>query len=207
YIPLNEDQYHQIDRYEIKSGTINPAIFTNVKPYKRSDVAIFIDSINNMGLFESRADQFNYEYLSNDSWEWARPETNESRKPFLGSFYKKKSDFFYVDTEDFDLHVNPVFYGGVGNDSRLGDMLFMNTRGVEVRGMVDKKVGFYTYLADTQMRLPGYVQDYQSSYWIVPHEGFWKSFKNGGVDFLSARGYISFEATKHINLQVGYDRF
>src|SRR5690606_978165 len=68
-------------------------------------------------------------------------------------------------------------------------------------------VGFYTFLSDNQARLPSYVQDYQSQYWVVPHEGFWKSFKNGGVDFLSARGHISFEATKHINLQLGYDRF
>ncbi len=49
-----------------------------------------------------------------------------------------------------------------------------NTRGVEVRGMVDKKIGFYTYLADNQMLLPSYVQDQISLTSVVPHEGFWK---------------------------------
>jgi hypothetical protein len=35
-----------------------------------------------------------------------------------------------------------------------------------------------------------------------------EEFKDGkGVDFFQARGYISFEATKHINLQFGHDRF
>jgi hypothetical protein len=42
----------------------------------------------------------------------------------------------------------------------------------------------------------------------IPHEGFWKRYKDGkGVDFLQARGYITFEATRHINLQFGHDRF
>jgi hypothetical protein len=43
---------------------------------------------------------------------------------------------------------------------------------------------------------------------VVPHEGFWKPYKEGAaVDFLQARGYITFEATRHINLQFGHDRF
>jgi hypothetical protein len=207
FIPLNEDYYHRIDRYEIKAGKIFPHFFSSLKQYKRSDVVAFIDSVYEEGLITSKADQFNYEYFRNDSWEWARPETNESKKPILKTFYKKKSDLLYVDVPDFDLHINPVIYFGAGSDSRLDDIVYMNTRGVEIRGMVDKKLGFYSYLADNQARLPSYVQDYQSQYWVVPHEGFWKSFKDNGVDFLQARGYVTYDATKSINLQVGYDRF
>lgn len=207
YLPLNEDYYQRLDRYEVKSGHIFTQLFTGVKQYKRSAAMEMIDSARAEGLITSKADQFNYDYFRNDSWEWARPETNESSKPILRTFYKKKSDFFYVDVPEFDLHINPVIYFGAGNDSRLDEKLFINTRGVEVRGMIDRKVGFYTYLADNQARLPGYVQDYQSQYWVVPHEGFWKSFKSGGVDFLQARGYITVDATKHINLQLGHDRF
>ena len=44
-------------------------------------------------------------------------------------------------------------------------------------------------------------------YPVIPHEGFWKEYKDGkGVDFLQARGYITFEATRHINMQFGHDR-
>ena len=207
YVPLNEDYYHRIDRYEVKAGRLFDEIFTGAKPYKRSDIVNFLDSAQAAGLFESDADFFNLEYFRNDNWEWARPETNESRKPLFNALYKKKSDLFHVDHPDFDLHVNPVLYLGVGSDSRLDEPLFVNTRGVEIRGMVDRKVGFYTYFADNQARLPSYVQDYQSQYWVIPHEGFWKSFKDNGVDFLQARGYITFDPTKHINLQLGYDRF
>ncbi|MFO7257331.1 MAG: hypothetical protein DIU61_006535 [Bacteroidota bacterium] len=207
YAPLNDDYYHRLDRYEIRAGRVFDEIFTAAKPYKRSDIVHFLDTVESLSLFESQADAFNNEYFRNDNWEWARPETNDSRKPWFNTFYKKKSDLFYVDEPDFDLHVNPVLFVGAGTDSQLDEPIFYNTRGVEVRGMVDRKVGFYTYFTDNQARLPSYVQEYQSQYWVIPHEGFWKSYGNGGVDFLQARGYITFDATKHINVQFGYDRF
>jgi hypothetical protein len=208
FAPLNEDYYHWVDRYEIKTGKIIPELYTTIKPYKRSAIVSFIDSAKQGGAYESRTDQFNYEYLNNDNWEWSSSATNDSKKPILKHFYKKKSDLFYVNTDDFDLHVNPVIYVGGGNDSRRDDMLFINTRGVEVRGMVDKKVGFYTYLTDNQALLPSHVADQMSLTRVIPHEGFWKNYKDGvGVDFLQARGYIAVEATKHINVQFGHDRF
>ena len=208
YAPLNEDYYHWIDRYEIKSGRIIPQIFTAVKPYKRSAIAAFVDTLSKQEIFVSRTDKFNEEYFRNDNWEWSRSETSDSKKPILKRFYKKKSDLYAVDQEDFDLHVNPVLYLGTANDSRRDDMLLVNTRGVEVRGMVDKKVGFYSYLTDNQAVLPSYVWEQMSLNPVIPHEGFWKEYKEGkGVDFLQARGYITFEATKHINLQFGHDRF
>ena len=209
FAPLNEDYYHTIDRYEVKNGRLSPQIFTSAKPYKRSDIVAFLDSLPHDEIFRSRADQFNYAYFRNDSWEWSRAESSDTeRKPILKVLYKKKSDLFYVDEEAFDLHVNPVLYLGVADDSRRDDMLFINTRGIELRGMVDKKVGFYTYLTDNQAILPSYVWEQMSLNPVIPHEGFWKEFKEGrGVDFFQARGYITFEATKHINLQFGHDRF
>jgi hypothetical protein len=207
YAPLNEDYYHIIDRYEVKSGKILPQIFTSIKPYKRSDIVAFIDTIKSQNLLTSQADQFNFTYLTRDSWEWYAAE-NKSRTPIFNQFYKKQSDLYYVVTDGLDLHINPVIYFGVGKDSRVDDILYTNTRGIEVRGMVDKKVGFYTYLTDNQALLPAYVNDQIEMFSVIPHEGFWKKFKEGqGVDFLQARGYITFDPTRHINLQFGHDRF
>jgi hypothetical protein len=208
YAPLNEEYYHKIDRYEIKTGRIRPEIFTSIKPYKRSDIIAFIDSVDRLQVFESKADRFNFEYLHNDSWEWGRPESSNSTRPILKYFYRKKSDLMHVDKDDdFDLHVNPVLYLAAGKDSRVDDPIFINTRGAEIRGMIDRKVGFYSYLTDNQMLLPSYVDEKLRRDLVIPHEGFWKSFKEGkGVDFLQARGYITFAATKHINIQLGHDR-
>ncbi len=207
--PLDEAYYHKIDRYEVKSGKIVPELFTSVKPYKRSAIVAMIDSLDkNDSLFQSEADVFNRQYLRNDSWEWSRAGSADSEKPFLKSLYMKKSDLFYVDEKDFDLHVSPVLYVGAGKDSRLNETLFTNTRGVEIRGMVDRKVGFYTFITDNQMQMPLYATEYGKLYGynIVPHQGFWKGFKNSGVDFFDARGYIDFSISKSIWVQFGYDR-
>ena len=204
---LNEDYYHWIDRYEVKAGRVAPEIFTSVKPYKRSAIVAFVDSLAAKDqVFTSRSDQFNAEYLRNDNWEWSRATTNESKKPFLKHFYKKKSDLAYVDIPDFDLHISPVLYAGVGKDSRLSDATFINTRGIEIRGIIDRKIGFYTFLTDNQSILPSYVQDGMVQNPVVPHEGFWKVFKDNGVDFFQARGYIDFSISKHIYMQFGHDR-
>ena len=205
--PLNEDYYHWIDRYEIKAGRVAGELFTSVKPYKRSHIIAFLDSLNKKDhVFNSRSDQFNYEYLRNDSWEWSRAESSNSAKPFLKHLYKKKSDLLSLDKPEFDLHVNPVLYLGVGKDSRRDETLFINTRGLEIRGMVDKKIGFYTYFGEHQSILPSYVQDGLSKYPVIPHEGFWKPFKNNGVDYFQARAYIDFSISKHIYMQFGHDR-
>ena len=60
--------------------------------------------------------------------------------------------------------------------------------------MIDKKIGFYTFFTDNQAILPAYVNDALAlnNVYAVPHEGFWKTYKNGGVDFLQARGYLDF---------------
>lgn len=209
----NESYYHLLDRYEVKSGRISPYVFSSVKPWKRSDIVQFMDTLDRQGIFTSKADRFNLQYIRNDNWEWARPETND-RKALLKYLYRKKSDLFHVDIDpDFDLHVNPVLYLGAGQDSEAENLLYINSRGVEMRGMLDKKIGFYLFITDNQTRIPSYVSNTVQAdsaygfYPVIPHEGFWKGYKEDqGYDFYQTRGYISFEATRHLNFQFGHDR-
>ena len=79
--------------------------------------------------------------------------------------------------------------------------------GVEVRGMVDNKVGFYSFIGENQLVHPLYARQRRDSTLAVPHEGFWKGYEDNGADFFTARGYLSFNASKHINVQFGHDRF
>jgi hypothetical protein len=202
---LNEDYYHWLSRYEIKAGRIAPEWFTTVHPTKRNALVAFVDSLQSKDqVFTSSSDKFNYEFFQNDNWEWSRAETNTSAKPILKKLFTKKSDLVYVDVPDFDLHVNPVLYVGLGKDSRTNELTTINTRGAELRGMIDKKIGFYTYVTDNQMILPLYARD--SIYNVVPHEGFWKNYKTNGVDFFQARAYVDFNISKHIYFQFGHDR-
>ena len=243
FVPLNTDYYHLIDRLEIRQNHWAEGFHSSVKPYNREQIVRLVDSVEahpNRDLSDS--DYFNFDYLRNDSWEWASPydtlskdpftrhlstrkTTGDSEKPLLTHFYHKKADFYSLQTPDLDLHVNPVFYIGPGLDnvSNRTDVamsrqtLFVNTRGLEVRGTIARKLGFYTYFSDTQAIYPEYIQRYGQTYGqtydatatsqpTAPGESFIKPFRQNGVDFLSARGYITFNALKIINIQFGHDR-
>ncbi|MEM6524263.1 MAG: hypothetical protein AAF693_10740 [Bacteroidota bacterium] len=205
-IPLNDDYYHWIDRYEIKSGEINPYFHSAWRAYERKDVVHFLDSMS-VDFINSKQDKFNIEYLRNDSWEWSDQANNDSKKAFLKHFYKKKSDLYSIQTSDLDLHVNPVIQLSAGTESGSDVNTFINTRGVELRGIVDGKVGFYSFLGENQMVNPLYIREFRTDNLTVPQEGFWKDFEENGVDFFTARGYISVDASKSINVQFGHDRF
>lgn len=207
-VPLNKDTYHLIDRLEILSGEMAPNHHSAVKPYTRKAVAQLTDSLQQMNLKNSRADAFNTDYLRNDNWEWVDSSTNVSKQPFLNVFYKNKSDFFYGGDkkEAIGVHVSPVLYLSYGGESLQEEYTYINTRGVQVRGLIDKKVGFYAFISENQARFPVYVQDFVKENRVVPNEGFWKSFGTNGYDFFNATGYISFNATEHINMQFGHDR-
>ena len=216
YVPLDADIYRLIDRYAIKYGPDSLGdLHTSVRPYTRAATArlgerILLDSAAVGSL--SAADRFNARYLLRDNWPYTNAEAlaqNTSDKPFLTYFYRNRSDFFHVEKPDFTLRVNPAAYLEAGHDNRIDGLRYVNTRGVQVEGTIDKKLGFYTFLADNQMGVPAYVQQRIQRDNIVPHEGYWKYFKTQGgsqYDFLSARGYVTYAASKHINLQLGHDR-
>ncbi|MFC4873101.1 hypothetical protein [Negadavirga shengliensis] len=205
YIPYNRDYYHLIDRYEILNGSFSGTFHTGTKPYRRDQLADFLKNFEENLFMESRSDLFNLRYLRQDSWEFHEEEAPVAKKSLGKNFYKTPSDFFYYRDSVFDVHVNPVIYfqGGVetGRDWR-----FRNTRGVEVRGSIDRKVGFYTFLTSTDLVYPGWVREYAVYNGAVPGEGFWKRYGNEGYSYFSAMAYVDFQATRHIHVQMGQDR-
>lgn len=212
-IPLNRDYYHLIDRYEILAGSFSETFHSHVKPIQRSYLAAYLDSLYSNEAFVdelSERDRFNLQYLANDNWEWTKSDSgkfSDSKKPFLKYFYRKKSDFLHVDKGDFDLHINPVLYFSGGKESESDVTTYINTRGIDIRGSISKRLGFYSFLSTTQAVYPKYVRDRTSQNGVVPGEGFWKKFKDNGVDYFTARGYISFELVKkYVNAQFGFDQ-
>lgn len=237
FVPLNADYYHLIDRLEIRQNRWADGFHSTVKPYNRQSIIQLTDSLlAHPGREFSDSDYFNFDYLRNDSWEWVNPSDSiqvdpftkhlkapaapgDSREPFLKHFYHKKADFYNLQTPDIDLHINPALYVGVGIENTSGDefnhnqrLLFVNTRGLEIRGSIGRKLGFYTFFSDTQASYPEYIHQYGKIYSgdstnSAPGEGFIKPFgSNGAVDYLSARGYITFNTLKVINIQFGHDR-
>ncbi|WP_216678800.1 capsule assembly Wzi family protein [Hymenobacter siberiensis] len=219
YVPLDADIYRLIDRYAIKFGADSLSDpHTSVRPYTRVAVAhlgermLSPDSTATAVGSLSRSDRFNAQYLLKDNWaNSARGASiNQSAKPILTYFYRDQTDLYNVVTPDFTLRVNPVLLLSAGKDSQNSDGLrYVNTRGVQLEGTIDQRLGFYTFLADNQQAVPQYVQNRIQRDQIVPHEGYWKYFKTQGgsqYDFFTARGGITYAASKHINIQLAHDR-
>ncbi|GAA4365213.1 hypothetical protein GCM10023185_35340 [Hymenobacter saemangeumensis] len=216
YVPLDADTYRLIDRYAIKYGpdSLNDP-HTSVRPYSRAAVARLGERMQAGGGASaaplSRADMFNAEYLLRDNWANSAQGAalNASNKPLLKYFYRNQTDLYHVQTKDFTLRVNPVLLFQGGRDNDISGLRYVNTRGVQVEGTVDQRLGFYTFLTDNQQAVPFYVQNRIVRDTIVPHEGYWKFFKTIGgsqYDFFSARGYVTYAALKHVNVQLGHDR-
>ena len=205
FIPYNRDYYHLIDRFQIKFGNPDNFLQTTFKPLRRVDLANFLLGMQDQYETLSSQDQFNYRYLMNDNWEWTNSPYNENEKSWWDLMYNKKSDFLYYGAENFSLRINPVADFSVGNDPDAGRSLYTNTRGIEVQGMIDDKIGFYTFMTTTQLVFPNYVRDFILTKQAAPNEGFWK--RDAEVyDLTHARGYFTFNATKSIDIQAGYDK-
>lgn len=202
YVPLQAPTYHLADRIDIRYPHSYRSLHTAVKPYLRADVASLTLSARGAEEWSSK-EQFNHRYLCNDNREFCMPDEGNYYTGDLFDFFYPEPATFY---QFFSMRVNPVLHQAFGYaDDSIG-MRFTNTRGVELRGSIDNKVGFYFYATDNQAILPAFVQERTDAAPVVPGEGVAKIFKENGVDYLSARGYVTFNATEHIAMQFGHDK-
>lgn len=216
-LPEYSKEYHLIDRLEIKYGKNTQLNFSTQKPYTRKaivqqteyiDSVLQTDSMKNSGVELTDIDQFNIQRLLSNNREWtsAGPSSFQSKKDIWGVFYKTPANLFEVNTKDFFLAINPVLNFQVGKESGRSDLLYLNKRGLTIRGLIANKIGFSTTITDNQERGPQFFSDYVSKNRAVPGEGFYKKFGNDGFDYFDGRGYISFGVTKYIDVQFGYDK-
>jgi hypothetical protein len=224
YLPEGSKEYHFIDRMEIKQGKNTDINFSTLKPYSRRTIvqeAEYIDSINrgndslqasaqgeNTGSYLSRVDEYNLHSLLMDNSEWysGSKETFLSKKSILNTFYVTKPNLLEVNTKDFFLVVNPVINLQLGVESGNDQNLYYNKRGVTLRGRIANKIGFSTTITDNQEHGPSFFQDRVTTLNAVPGVGFYKKFKSNGYDYFDGRGYFTFNVTKYIDVQFGYDK-
>jgi hypothetical protein len=233
YLPQGDKQNILLERLEIKGGTDSILNFSKTRPFSRRSLVFKEMNLYQMAnhssaitdpihipdtalvrkIMLSKVDMYNLRsaVLNNEEWignapGGIRPDEFRSKKP-IGSFYKTPANLYEVHVKDFDLIVNPVFQFVFSKESNNDQRLFLNTRGLTVRGKIASKIGFAAYITDNQERDPSYVQQWINDRKAVPGEGLYKSFKaTGGVDYFDARGYFTFNATKYIDITFGYDK-
>ena len=227
YLTQGDKAYHFIDRLEIKQQRNTDLNFSTVKPYSRKFIiqqAAFLDSArmlnqdsagNNKNngwknITLTKIDEYNMRSLlmNNSEWVTVPREDFKSRLPWFKTFYKTKTNFFEVNNKDFFLVINPVLQFSAGKETDNSNNLYLNSRGLTVRGRIGGKIGFSSTIIDNQERGPGYFQNQVNTSRAVPGVGFYKTFKGDGTakDYFDARGYVTFSATKFIDIQFGFDK-
>ena len=63
-----------------------------------------------------------------------------TRNPFLKYFHKSPANFYEVDAEGFKMRVNPVLNLHAGKEADESNIIFQNTRGINIRAYIDDKV-------------------------------------------------------------------
>jgi Capsule assembly protein Wzi len=218
FSPIDALQYHRLERLEVKTGRLSNEFHTDLKPFQRKEIAAFLAKIDT-GVTNhlSKVDKFNLAYLKNDNWEFFEEQDslkNKSKKAIFKHFYKNISDGYYNQNPDFDVHVSPILHLAYGRNSAIGSLdakaLFVNTRGVEIRGSLNKKLGFYTMLTENQTASPNYVVNYYKATQGVPYQSFVKIKDENPellqLDYFNALGYITFSPLKNLGLMFGHDK-
>ncbi len=212
YLPEGSKSYELLNRLEIKQSKNSDLNFSTLKPFNRKfavQAAEYADSLYRMGELDiTQTDQYNIHSLLMDNSEWVSGDKTsfESNHPVWNTFYTTKPNLLEVDKKDFFLVVNPVIsfqYGGGAGESQS---LFYNKRGVTLRGRIANKIGFSSTITDNQERGPLFFRDYVTDHRAVPGVGFYKRFKNNAYDYFDGRGYFTFNVTKYIDVQFGYDK-
>ena len=219
FLSQGDKGYQFVDRLEIKQQTNTDLNFSTLKPFNRRYIvqqAELLDSTfkankssnENIHPKFTKVDEYNMRSFLMNNTEWVTGSTADfaSRKPVLKSFYITKTNLLEVNKKDFFLVINPILQVHAGNETGNIERPYLNSRGISARGMISKKIGFFTSIIDNQERGPLYFQQRVADFKAVPGVGFYKDFKKSGVDYFDARGYITFNAAKHVDIQFGFDK-
>src|SRR5690349_13356981 len=153
YLSQGDKQNILLERLEIKAGTDSILNFSKVKPFSRKTLVNGVRSYMASSPVLSKVDEYNIRSLFLNNLEWVSAEERaqyQSKKPIWKNFYRTPANLYEVHVTDFDLFVNPVIQYVVSKEKDNDQSLFLNTRGLTVRGRIANKIGFSAYLTDNQ---------------------------------------------------------
>lgn len=200
-----------IERLEILGQKDSILNFSKIRPLNRLQMirGIVEYKKNHPELALSNVDQYNLQSVYQNSIEYLPDNLRnsiKSKKSIAKNFYTTPANLYEVHVKDFDLVINPMIQVQYMKENDNDESLFLNARGVGIRGRVAGKIGFAASIVDNQERDPLYVQRWENRFKSVPGAGYYKGFKGTGFDYFDARGYFTFNAARYIDIAFGYDR-
>ncbi len=203
------------ERWSVRTGA--DLIHLAVRPYSRQDAVALARNADTTAALPHPIDHWMLQYVFDDNNEWLLPEDSlrlkQSRKPIIKHLYRTPAHLYEVNIPAFRLRVNPILHATVGRERGEAKPLFLNQRGIEVRGDVDGRLFFYTDLLETQVRFADYVNRWVATYQSMPGAGFFKPYRSeflritDAYDYNIAQAGVGFCLSRHVSAQMGHGRF
>ncbi len=216
FLRKNMDYYFQIERLDILSGTISDTLHTALNGMTNKDVTQYLENYLNQNQ-ESISIMNRSELMKiiskNGEWAESGDGAIPSEYSLFNTFYQKQPNFLHYQNKMATFVLNPIIhYQQTVETGNLKQNLFYNSKGIEARGLLGKRVGFYTIFTDNQERGPLHHQNYIRNNNAVPGITYYKDFKTNktGIaqDYLYAAGYIDADVIKNtVNVTFGTDKF
>jgi hypothetical protein len=217
-LPLHDKSDHFLERLDILMQ-VNPDLnVATCKPISRKiavQAAELADSLSRSYPYDdfyhlSKMDLYNMQELLMNNSEWVTGDKTPflSKHPLWTDIYKTKPNFYAVNEKDFFMVIDPVFQYQESKETGNPENVFVNSKGLQFRGMIGNHLGFSSFITDNQERGPTFFQDRvtASGYPAVPGAGFYKPFKTTAFDYFDARGSMNFSIWKYFAIQFGYDK-
>jgi hypothetical protein len=205
FLRKNMDYYFQIERLDILSGTISDTLHTALNGMTNKDVTQYLENYLNQNQ-ESISIMNRSELMKiiskNGEWAESGDGATPSEYSLFNTFYQKQPNFLHYQNKMATFVLNPIIhYQQTVETGNLKQNLFYNSKGIEARGLLGKRVGFYTIFTDNQERGPLHHQNYIRNNNAVPGITYYKDFKTNktGIaqDYLYAAGYIDADVIKN----------
>jgi len=209
YVPAQHSVYHFIDRMDILYADSLP-LHTSLKYYKREDIK-YILSHDRYGNVSDK-DIEDIQYLRKEFRVDRDTSLGDLQKGIFKTFYKNPVHLFELETDNFELVINPFFNFRIGKDRESDDFIFLNRRGIELFGVLDKRLYFYSSFIETQSNFYNYINPYIDQYLTIPGNGLYKDYNSRiisqleGYDYSNAQAYIGYPITKHVCLELGHNK-
>ena len=216
-LPQNHFIEHFTDRMDIL-GYFNENFQSSLKPLPREYVCHAIMNMDSSILtYRDLHNYFRTRYLVDDDFNDSlrcKPEFTYGLRKHFSWLYQNRRDLISYRSNNFKIYINPILDLRMGleisNRSNSVPSLYQNTRGASFRIRLGNRLAFYSEVMENQVRLPSFVRLIDSTSvlrgGIFPGVGYWKPFKQNGLDFGLTKAYITYSPLNNLRIKLGRDR-
>jgi lipopolysaccharide/colanic/teichoic acid biosynthesis glycosyltransferase len=122
-----------------------------------------------------------------------------SRKVFSEHLYDDRE-------EDYRIVFDILPDASLGNDFDGRHRVWNDTRDFLCEGAIGSKFSFRTEYFESQSRFPSYLDTFISKNFVIPGQGYKRTYGSTAHDYGYATGHISYSPSKYFNFQLGHGK-